>query len=142
MAMHIDSGHDNDGLLMEINTTPLVDVMLVLLIIFLITIPAVTSSINVRLPHENVQPHEIKVRSLALTIDLHGSVYMDGELIGSHELKQKMKLLTLEQPQQEVQIIGDAMTEFESVGRVLSIAKDAGMNKVNFLTEPKGSPLR
>jgi biopolymer transport protein ExbD len=142
MAMLIDSGQDDDGLLTTINTTPLVDVMLVLLIIFLITIPAVTSSINVQLPHESLEPHEIKAESLVLTIDSQARVYMDGELISSQELNQKMKLIALEQPQREVQIIGDAMTEFESIGRILSIAKNAGLNKINFLTEPQGTTSR
>jgi biopolymer transport protein ExbD len=142
MAMLIDSGQDDDGLLTTINTTPLVDVMLVLLIIFLITIPAVTSSINVQLPHESLEPHEIKAESLVLTIDSQARVYMDGELISSQELNQKMKLIALEQPQREVQIIGDAMTEFEPIGRVLSIAKNAGLNKINFLTEPQGTTSR
>ena len=142
MAMLIDSGLDDDGLLTTINTTPLVDVMLVLLIIFLTTSPAVTSSINVRLPRESQHPHEIKTGSLVLTIDSQARVYMDGEMIDIQELNQKMKWIALEQPQREVQIIGDAMTEFESIGRVLSIAKSVGLNKINFLTEPQGTTLR
>lgn len=143
MAMHIGSSdQESDGLLSTINTTPLVDVMLVLLIIFLITIPAVTASINVQLPRESQRPHEIKAESLVLTVDVQGVIYIDKRQISSTELSQKMKLLAMDQPQLEVQIIGDAGTAFQWIGRVLSIVKQAGLNKVNFLTEPEGATLR
>ncbi len=142
MAMHMSETDESDGLLSTINTTPLVDVMLVLLIIFLITIPAVTASINVDLPRENIQRHEVKPQSLSLTIDAKGLTYMDGKNIAHAELIQNLKSLAINQPQIDIEIIGDAQAEFHSVGQVLALIKNAGLTKVSFLTEPLGETVK
>lgn len=138
MAMLTGSPDGDDELLTTINTTPLVDVMLVLLIIFLITIPAVTASIKVNLPHVTQQPHVIKPESVLLTVDQKGTLFLDEIRVDSQaELKQKLQMLAASQPQPELQVLGDAQSPFKEVGRVLNIIKGAGLKTVHFVIEPQ-----
>jgi len=138
MAMHIGASDEDDEMLTAINTTPLVDVMLVLLIIFLITIPAVTASINVKLPQESQQPHLIKPESVVLTVNQKGVVFLDEiQIANPTELRQKLQVFADTTPQPDLQILGDAATEFQAVGQVLNIVKSVGLSKVHFITEPQ-----
>ncbi len=139
MAMLSGSPDGDEELLTTINTTPLVDVMLVLLIIFLITIPAVTASIKVNLPHETQQPHVIKPESVVLTVNQKGTVFLNETRLDSQsDLKQKLQEIAGRRPQPELQILGDADTEFQEVGRVLNVVKSVGLKTVHFVTEPQG----
>lgn len=137
MAMLTPAGSEDDELLTQINTTPLVDVMLVLLIIFLITIPAVTASINVGLPKENQRPYALQPDLLTLMVDATGKTYLQNVLVqNDKELEEKLRSYAQEQPLREVQIAGDAKTEFRAVGRIMHLAKAAGLKKIHFMTEP------
>jgi biopolymer transport protein ExbD len=125
--------------LTTINTTPLVDVMLVLLIIFLITIPVVTTSVKVELPHEVQQPRETKPDNIILSVNAQGQAYLYDAPVRSHaDLIKQLQTFAEKKPQPEVQIRGDAKTDFEAVGRVLYAAQVAGLTKVRFVTDPQG----
>ena len=139
MAMHLGPSADDDELLGTINTTPLVDVMLVLLIIFLITIPVVTTSVKVELPHEVQQPQQTKPDNLILSVNAKGQACVyDAPVRSQAELITQLQGFAAKQPQPEVQIRGDAKSDFEAVGRLLYAAQVAGLTKVRFVTNPEG----
>ena len=138
MAMHFGPSDGNDELLTTINTTPLVDVMLVLLIIFLITIPVVTTSVKVDLPREVQQPRETKPDNIILSINARGQAFLfDTPLRNQAEMVKQLQTLADKKPQPEVQIRGDAQTDYEAVGRVLFAAQSVGLTKVRFVTDPQ-----
>ena len=135
--MNIGSDKD-DEIMSEINTTPLVDVMLVLLIIFLITIPVVTTSIKVDLPKEKNLVRETTPETVIISVDVKGKIFLyDTTIQNSEDLLQRMKKFALMKPQPEVQIRGDGKSDFESVGRVMYAVQRAGITKVGFITEPQ-----
>ena len=137
MAMSVGSEKD-DEIMSEINTTPLVDVMLVLLIIFLITIPVVTTSIKVDLPKEKNMVRETKPETVIISVDVKGKIFLyDTPIKNSDDLLQRMKKFSVMKPQPEVQIRGDGKSDFESVGRVMYAVQRAGITKVGFITEPQ-----
>jgi biopolymer transport protein ExbD len=137
MSMNIGSEKD-DEIMSEINTTPLVDVMLVLLIIFLITIPVVTTSIKVDLPKEKNMVRETKPETVIISVDVKGKIFLyDTPIKNSDDLLQRMKKFSVMKPQPEVQIRGDGKSDFESVGRVMYAVQRAGITKVGFITEPQ-----
>ncbi|MBU6225495.1 MAG: biopolymer transporter ExbD [Burkholderiales bacterium] len=138
MAMHLGPSDGDDELLTTINTTPLVDVMLVLLIIFLITIPVVTTSVKVDLPREVQQPRETKPDNIILSVNAKGQAFLfDTPLRNQAEMVKQLQTLADKKPQPEVQIRGDAQTDYEAVGRVLFAAQSVGLNKVRFVTDPQ-----
>ena len=127
----------DDGLMATINTTPLVDVMLVLLIIFLITIPVVTTSIPVELPKETVEVRESKPENIILSVDTGGGIYWnDLKMANTQTLVERLKKVAVLDPQPEVQIRGDHKANYDSVGRVIYACQRAGITKVAFITEP------
>ena len=127
----------DDALIAEINTTPLVDVMLVLLIIFLITIPVVNSSIVVSLPRQDIQPRETRPENVIVSVDAEGAIYwFETRLTGPDQLAQRLALEAVKQPQPEVHIRGDARAEYESIGRVVFAAQQMGIERIGFITEP------
>ncbi|HEV3238893.1 MAG TPA: biopolymer transporter ExbD [Casimicrobiaceae bacterium] len=137
MAMGVGPSVDDEEVVSTINTTPLVDVMLVLLIIFLITIPVVTTSIPVQLPKERNEIRETKPENITLSVDKDGRIYwnelrMDSTIALIDRLK-KIAVLT---PQPEVQIRGDGGAEYAGVGRIIYACQRAGIAKVGFITEP------
>ena len=138
MGMSVGTGPDEeDQVVSTINTTPLVDVMLVLLIIFLITIPVVTTSIKVRLPHEANQIRVTKPENVIISVDNQGRIYIyDTPVRGTRDLIERLKVFAKKQPQPEVQIRGDGTAQYDSVGRVIYAVQRAGITKVGFITEP------
>ena len=133
----VGTGPD-DEVMGTINTTPLVDVMLVLLIIFLITIPVVTTSIKVDLPKEKNLVRETKPETVIISVDVKGKIFLyDTPIKNSDDLLQRMKKFAVMKPQPEVQIRGDGKSDFESVGRVMYAVQRAGITKVGFITEPQ-----
>ncbi|MCX7264600.1 MAG: biopolymer transporter ExbD [Betaproteobacteria bacterium] len=138
MAMNVGSEGDEDEIMSQINTTPLVDVMLVLLIIFLITIPVVTTSIKVELPKEKNLVRETKPENVIISVDVKGKIFLyDTPIKNSDDLLQRMKKFSVMKPQPEVQIRGDGKSDFESIGRVIYAVQRAGITKVGFITEPQ-----
>jgi biopolymer transport protein ExbD len=138
MSMSIGpSDGDEDEIVSAINTTPLVDVMLVLLIIFLITIPVVTTSIPVTLPKERNEVRETKPENIVISVDAAGRIYWNELRISSTAaLIDRLKKIAVLTPQPEVQIRGDGGAKYDSVGRIIYACQRAGIAKVGFITEP------
>jgi biopolymer transport protein ExbD len=136
MAMAVGPSSEDD-VMSDINTTPLVDVMLVLLIIFLITIPVVTTSIPVQLPKERVEVRETKPENIIISVDPKGNLFWyDAKLPDTEALVTKLKAVSQMKPQPEVQIRGDMSARYEGVGKILLACQRAGITKVAFITEP------
>jgi biopolymer transport protein ExbD len=138
MSMNISSGDEGeDAVMSTINTTPLVDVMLVLLIIFLITIPVVTTSIPVALPKERIEVRESKPENVIISVDKSGNIfYYEARINSVDALVEKLKKISKVEPQPEVQVRGDMAAQYEGVGKVLLACQRAGIVKVAFITEP------
>ena len=138
MAMNVGSADgDEDQVVSTINTTPLVDVMLVLLIIFLITIPVVTTSIPVTLPKERNEIRETKPENIVLSVDAQGRIYWnDLRILTTAALIERLKKISVLTPQPEVQIRGDGGANYDGVGRIIYACQRAGIAKVGFITEP------
>jgi biopolymer transport protein ExbD len=138
MAMNVGpSEGGEDEAISAINTTPLVDVMLVLLIIFLITIPVVTQSVGVRLPSETNVPRQTKPENIEIAVTKDGDVFWGMQLIKDNdELVGRLKQVATQQPQPEVHIRGDQAGRYEFVGRVVFACQRAGIQKIGFVTEP------
>jgi biopolymer transport protein ExbD len=139
MAMAVGSPDDDaeDQMNSTINTTPLVDVMLVLLIIFLITIPVVTQSIQLTLPKEKNVPTQTKPENILLAVSKDGDVYWNTRRMPDIEtLVTELKKEAVKEPQPEVHIRGDQDARYESVGRLVVACQRAGIAKVGFITEP------
>jgi biopolymer transport protein ExbD len=138
MAMAVGPQDDEeDAVISTINTTPLVDVMLVLLIIFLITIPVVTTSIPLALPKERVEVRETKPENVIISVDAKGDVYWyDQRMESPRVLIERLKRVSHMKPQPEVQIRGDLSAKYNGVGKVLYACQVAGITKVAFITEP------
>jgi biopolymer transport protein ExbD len=138
MGMNVGAGDgEEDALNTTINTTPLVDVMLVLLIIFLITIPVVTQSINLELPKERNLPTQTKPENIVIAVNRDGDVFWGMQSVPDTEtLVERLKLEAVKDPQPEVHIRGDLKVRYESVGRVVVACQRAGIAKVGFITEP------
>ena len=138
MSMNVGSPDgEDDAVISAINTTPLVDVMLVMLIIFLITIPVVTTSIPVTLPKERVEIRETKPENIIISVDTAGGIFWyDQKLANVEALVDKLKKVSSVKPQPEVQIRGDMASRYEGVGKILYACQRAGIVKVAFITEP------
>ena len=138
MSMNLASADgDEDEMNSTINTTPLVDVMLVLLIIFLITIPVVTQSIQMELPKERNLPTQTKPENIVISVNRDGEWFWGMERVADIEtLVAKLKVQAVKEPQPEVHIRGDGEVRYESVGRVVVACQRAGIHKVGFITEP------
>lgn len=138
MSMNVGGGGgDEDEVVSSINTTPLVDVMLVLLIIFLITIPVVTHTIAVQLPKESNIATMTKPENILLSVSREGEVFWNTQLIeGNEALVDRLKQVSVKKPQPEVHIRGDMDARYEAVGRVVFACQRAGIAKVGFITEP------
>ena len=139
MSMNIasETGDDED-MNSTINTTPLVDVMLVLLIIFMITIPVVTQSIKLELPKERNVPTQTKPDNIVIAVNRDGEIFWGLERLPDTEtLVNRLKTVSVKEPQPEVHIRGDSEVRYESVGRVVVACQRAGILKVGFITEPE-----
>jgi biopolymer transport protein ExbD len=136
MSMNVGEGASG-GMMATINTTPLVDVMLVLLIIFLITIPVITKTVKVDLPKAVNIPTQTKPENITIAVDKNGNVYWNDKAMPNREvLLGYVKEAAARVPQPEIQIRADRETRYEFVGRVMYAIQRGGVVKVGFLTEP------
>jgi len=136
MSVGSDSG-DEDAVLSEINTTPLVDVMLVLLIIFLVTSPVVLKLQKIELPKETNQPIQAKPENVNIVVNKDGDIYWNQKrMADTNELFDFLKEQAVKVPQPEVHVRGDAGARYESIGKVIYTTQRAGIQKVGFITEP------
>ena len=137
MSMTVSPLEADDELVADINTTPLVDVMLVLLIIFLITIPVVIQTVPLTLPKERNQPTQTKPENIVISVNRDGDVFWNNQPVADErKLLERLKEIAVKKPQPEIHIRGDKEGRYEFVGRVVFTCQRAGILKVGFITEP------
>jgi biopolymer transport protein ExbD len=135
MAMNV--GEEEGTAIATINTTPLVDVMLVMLIIFLITIPVITKTVKVDLPRAVNIPTQTKPENITIAVDRNNNVYWNDKRVADrNELLALIETAAVRKPQPEIHIRGDKETRYEAIGRVMYAIQRGGIVKVGFLTEP------
>jgi biopolymer transport protein ExbD len=140
--MQVGSDEGEDEVVSAINTTPLVDVMLVLLIIFLITIPVAIQAVPLKLPNERSLPNQTKPENIVLAVNNDGEVFWNmAPVKGNAELVTRLKEVAVQIPQPEVHIRGDKSARYESVGRIVFACQRAGIAKVGFVTEPPANMI-
>ena len=146
MAMTTDpfaSPNEEQNVMSEINTTPLVDVMLVLLIIFLITIPVITKTVPLTLPKAVNIPTQTKPENITVAVDANGTIYWNQARVANRDdLLNHIKEAAVRKPQPELHIRADKEARYEAVGRVIYTVQRGGIVKVGFITEPDRASLR
>ncbi len=136
MAINVGSGDEGEAM-SDINVTPLVDVMLVLLIIFIITIRVIIQQVPVVLPKATNLPTQTKPENITIAIDKEGGIYWNTQLLkGTEDLKARLRAIAREEPQPEVHIRGDSNVRYQFVGQVLVATQQIGIRKVAFITTP------
>ncbi len=128
---------DTDDVMNEINMTPLVDVMLVLLIIFIITVPVMKHAVNIDLPRATNQPQDTKPETIRLSVDAQGSYYWNENKVADQDLSRLLKTEAARNPQPELHIRGDKAVRYEKVAQAMAAAQQAGLRKIGFITEPQ-----
>ena len=131
----LNVGNDDD-VMNEINMTPMVDIMLVLLIIFIITVPVMKHAVNIDLPRATSEAQNIKPETLRLSVDAQGAYFINETPIADAELLLKLKSAAAQSPQPEVHIQGDKSVRYERVAQAMAAAQQAGLRKIGFITEP------
>ncbi|OOG47456.1 biopolymer transporter ExbD [Polaromonas sp. A23] len=127
---------DTDEVMNEINMTPLVDVMLVLLIIFIITVPVMKHSVNIDLPRATNEAQNVKPETVRLTVDADGAYYLNEAKVEDPDLAPRFKAAAAQEPQPELHIRGDKSVRYERVAQAMAAAQQAGLRKIGFITEP------
>ena len=127
----------SDDVMNEINMTPMVDIMLVLLIIFIITIPVMKHSVNIDLPRASNEAQNIKPETLRLSVDAQGAYFMNEAKIADADLVPQLTAAAAQNPQPELHIRGDKAVRYERVAQAMAAAQQAGLRKIGFITEPK-----
>ena len=141
MSMTVGGEDDDDEVVSTINTTPLVDVMLVLLIIFLITIPAITHTVPVKLPALRNQVEVTAPKNIIIAVTTDGTVYWNDRAVENNkDLLNKLLTIAVMKPQPEVHIRGDQDARYESIGRVMYDCQLASIAKVAFVIQPPANP--
>jgi biopolymer transport protein ExbD len=128
---------DESGLMNEINMTPLVDVMLVLLIIFLVTIPAMQHAVKIDLPQASSQPDDVKPAHLDVAVRADGSILLDGHPVADEVLRSRIAEAARAKPQPELRLRADRTVPYERVADVMSAAQAGGLTKIGFVTDPR-----
>jgi len=137
MSMSLPGADEDDEINSTINTTPLVDIMLVLLIIFLITIPVVIKSVPITLPVASNIVTITKPENITIAVDKNGNYFWNDAPVENNQLLDMLKDVAVKVPQPEVHIRGDKDTRFEAIGRVLADLQRSSMLKVGFITNPE-----
>ena len=128
---------DTDDVMNEINMTPLVDVMLVLLIIFIITVPVMKHAVNIDLPRASNQALNVKLEAVRLSVDAAGSYFINDVPIADEALAPRLQEAAAQNPQPELHIRGDKSVRYERVAQAMAAAQQAGLRKIGFITEPR-----
>ena len=128
---------ETDEVMNEIHITPLVDVMLVLLIIFIITVPVMKHAVNIDLPRASSEPEQTKPQNILFTVAADGSYYWNEQRIEDGELRTRLESAAAKDPQPELHIRGDKAVRYERVAQALSAAREAGVHKIGFITQPE-----
>ena len=136
-AMNAPPAQDDERAMSEINTTPLVDVMLVLLIVFMITIPVITHTVPLELPKVRNLATQTKPENVNISVNRDGQIFWNLTMVpDTSALLEKLKVAALQKPQPEVHVRADGAARYETVGKVIFTAQRAGIQKVGFITEP------
>lgn len=128
---------DDDEVMSEINMTPLVDVMLVLLIIFIITIPVINHAVKIDLPRATNQPNDTKPQNINVSVDAQGKVFWNQQEVDKAALEQRIAEAAQQEPQPELHLRADREVRYERVAEVMAAAQHGGLGKIGFITEPK-----
>ena len=136
MGMNVGGGGGEEEVMSNINTTPLVDVMLVLLIIFLITIPVISQTVKMELPDAVNQTSIDKPEDITIAVDKQGQIYWNVRPVTPDELLDRLKVEAVKVPQPEVHVRGDREVRFEFVGKVMVMCQRSGIVKVAFISQP------
>lgn len=131
---------DDDEIMSEINMTPLVDVMLVLLIIFMITVPVIQHSVQLELPRAANQPNDSRPPHINVALNAKGIVSWNGVQVDSQQLAQRIASAAAQQPQPELHLYAERQTPYERVAQVMATAQSNGIVRMGFITDPKGQP--
>ena len=134
--MSFGTQDSTDEVMNEINMTPLVDVMLVLLIIFIITVPVMKHSVNVDLPQASSQREQVKPETLNLSVDASGNYFINESRVSDADLPGLLQAEAARQPQPDLHIRGDKAVRYERVAQAMAMAQQAGLRKIGFITEP------
>lgn len=126
-----------DDVMNEINMTPLVDVMLVLLIIFIITVPVMKHAVNIDLPRATSEPEQTKPQNILFSVAADGSYYWNDQKIADSELEPRLAAEAAKDPQPELHIRGDKDVRYERIAQAMSAAREAGVRKIGFVTDPE-----
>ena len=141
--MSFDNNYENnDEVMSEINMTPLVDVMLVLLIIFIIAMPLLNDAIKIDLPKADNQASKVTPETITLTINDNGHVFWNKQAITQALLQQQLQAAAQQQPQPEIHLRGDRHVEYNYVVKVMTAVRNAGIQNLGFVTEPVGSNIK
>ncbi len=135
--MAIGTQEDSDQMLSEINMIPFIDVMLVLLIIFIITVPVINHAVKVELPNASNQRLLDKPQNVRLTVAADGAYFWNDEPLADAVFEQRLAVAAAQQPQPELHIRGDRAVRYERVAQALAAAQRAGVQKIGFITEPQ-----
>jgi biopolymer transport protein ExbD len=127
----------SDEVMNEINMTPLVDVMLVLLIIFIMTVPVMKHAVNIDLPQATNLPQDVKPQTLRLSVDASGQYFLNESASSDEAVLTQLQTAAKQEPQPELHIRGDKAVRYERVAQAMSSAQQAGIRKIGFITEPK-----
>ncbi|MBA5689610.1 ExbD/TolR family protein [Rugamonas apoptosis] len=136
MAFGSFNHHRQQGPMADINVTPMVDVMLVLLVIFIISAPMFTHAVKLDLPKAQAQANPQQAASVSLAIDAKGQVYWNDEAVAATALDARLAEASKLDPQPELQLRADKNTRYEVVAQVMAAAQTAGLSKLGFVTEP------
>ena len=128
---------DSDEVMNEINMTPMVDIMLVLLIIFIITVPVMKHSVNIDLPRASNEAQNIRPETIRLSVDAQGAYFIDDAQISDADLPARLTAASALNPQPDLHIRGDKNVRYERVAQAMAAAQQAGLRKIGFITEPK-----
>ena len=137
MSFGSSDSQDDGALMSEINMTPLVDVMLVLLIIFIITIPVINPAVRIELPHAISQREESKPARVSVAVDAAGQVFWNGQPVDDARLEARLAEAAAQRPQPELRLQGDRAVRYERVADVMSAARRAGLARIGFVTQPQ-----
>jgi len=136
MSFNVLNDQNEDSIMSEINMTPMVDVMLVLLIIFIITLPVIQQAVKVDLPKANSVRNEVKPESVQVSIDAKGQIYWNSTPVTLKAYNENADKASQEDPQPEINLRADKSVQYDYVAKVLAASKRAGLTKLGFITEP------
>lgn len=132
-----DDDHGDDNMLSEINMIPLIDVMLVLLIVFIITVPVMKHAVNIDLPRASNEKEQVKPETVRLSVDADGAYYWNEQkLVDDNALQGHLAAAAAQDPQPDLHIRGDRAVRYERVAQAMAAAQQAGVKKIGFVTEP------